>query len=89
MPTTPETGVMQPMGICSYLAIPRPGALSALQERLTALDGCDVVPSVNRDLLVVVTDSPDTEGERDLRERIEALDGIEALVLTFAEVTAE
>lgn len=74
------------MAICSYLVIPRPGETEALCERLTALPGCDVAPAVNRDLLILVTDTPDREQENLLRDRIEAMDGIQALVLTFGEV---
>jgi nitrate reductase NapAB chaperone NapD len=74
------------MAICSYLVIPQPGASAALCERLIALPGCEVVPAVNHDLLVLVTDTPGRDEENSLRERIERLDGIQALVLTFGEV---
>jgi nitrate reductase NapAB chaperone NapD len=74
------------MAICSYLVIPRPGATAALADRLVALPGCEVVPSANRDLLVLVTDTPDREQENALRHRIERLEEIQALVLTFGEV---
>lgn len=74
------------MAICSYLVIPRPGEMEALCERLTALPGCDAVPAMNHDLLVLVTDTPDRAQENQLRERIEGMDGIQALVLTFGEV---
>jgi nitrate reductase NapAB chaperone NapD len=75
------------MGICSYLAIPRPGQRDALARGLAELEGCEVVPSVNRDVVLVVAESPDREGERALRRRMEDLDGLQSLVLTFAEVT--
>lgn len=76
------------MGICSYLAIPRAGQRDALARRLAALPDCEVLPSLNRDILVLVTDTADRSAERALRDRIESLDGIRALVLTFAEVAA-
>jgi nitrate reductase NapAB chaperone NapD len=76
------------MGICSYLAIPRPGQRDALARGLAGLEGCEVVPAVNRDVVVVITESPDREGERALRRRMEDLDDLQALVLTFAEVGA-
>jgi nitrate reductase NapAB chaperone NapD len=75
------------MGICSYLAIPRPGQRDALARGLAGLEGCEVVPSVNRDVVLVVAESPDREGERALRRRMEDLDDLQALILTFAEVT--
>jgi len=76
------------MGICSYLVIPEPGERDTVRRRLAELPGCDVVAAVNHDLLVLVADSPDSAGEQALRDRIDGLDGVQALVLTFAEVGA-
>jgi nitrate reductase NapAB chaperone NapD len=74
------------MPICSYLVIPEPGQADALRQRLVTLPGCEVLPAENRDLLVLVTETADRAADDGLRHRIEALDGIQALVLTFAEV---
>lgn len=76
------------MAICSYLVIPEPGGRASLSARLGALPGCETVPADNRDLLVLVTDTPDRKAEGELRARIEAMDGIQALILTFGEVDA-
>jgi nitrate reductase NapAB chaperone NapD len=75
------------MGICSYLVIPETGQKESLVRSVASIPGCDVVPATNRDLFVVVTDTPAAQ-ERSLRERIEAMSGVQAMVLTFAEVTA-
>ena len=74
------------MPICSYLVIPEDGALAGVAERLTALPGCDVVSAENRDVLILVTETPGLEEESALRHRVEALDGIQALLLTFGEI---
>jgi nitrate reductase NapAB chaperone NapD len=74
------------MPVCSYLVIPQRGARDRLAERLSALPGCDVVPARNRDLLLLVTDTADPREDRVLRERIEGLDDVRALVLSFGEV---
>jgi nitrate reductase NapAB chaperone NapD len=74
------------MAICSYLVIPEPGQGNALRERLLALSGCEVIAARNQDLLVLVTETADRAEDEALRRRIEALDGIQALVLTFGEV---
>jgi nitrate reductase NapAB chaperone NapD len=76
------------MPICSYLVVPEPGATDAVRARLALLPGCDVLQAENRDLLVLVTDTADREEEEALRGRVEALDGIGALLLTFGEVEA-
>jgi nitrate reductase NapAB chaperone NapD len=72
--------------ICSYLVIAEGGALARVAERLGALPGCDVVAAENRDVLILVTDTPGLEEEGALRRRVEALEGIQALLLTFGEI---
>jgi nitrate reductase NapAB chaperone NapD len=72
--------------ICSYLVIPEEGASGRVAERLAALPGCDVVEAENRDVLILVTDTPGLEEESDLRREVEALDGIQGLLLTFGEI---
>ena len=74
------------MPICSYLVIPEDGALARVTDRLGALPGCDVVSAENRDVLILVTDTPGLEEEAALRRKVEALDGIQALLLTFGEI---
>ena len=76
------------MGICSYLVIPEPGEGEAVCGRLAGLPGCDVLPAENHELLVLVADTLDAREEQALRDRVEGLDGVQALVLTFAEVTS-
>ena len=74
------------MAICGYLVFSETGAGPALAERLAALPGCDVVPAENRDLLLLVTDSQGADEEAALREKVEQVEGVSALVLTFGEV---
>lgn len=74
------------MPICSYLVIPVEGRREALLETLRSMDGCDVVPAENRHVLLLVTDTPTPEADQELRARIEALDGVESLLMTFGEV---
>lgn len=74
------------MPICSYLVITERGATETVSERLARLPGCDAVRAENRDVLILVTDTPGLEEESDLRRRVEAIDGIQALLLTFGEI---
>ena len=77
------------MAICSYLVFAEDGATAVLAERLTALPGCDVVRAERRDLLLLVTESATSAEEAALRETLEKVEGIAALVLTFGEVDPE
>ncbi|MDH3272347.1 MAG: chaperone NapD [Gemmatimonadota bacterium] len=74
------------MPICSYLVLTEPGATTAVADRLERMPRCDVVRAKNRDLLLLVTDTPGLREEETLRSRIEATEGIQALLLTFGEV---
>lgn len=77
------------MPVCSYLVIPEEGQGPHLARRLGELPGCDVVQARNREVLLLVTDTPGPAEDRRLRSRIEALPGIQALVLSFGEIDPE
>jgi hypothetical protein len=67
------------MPIKSYLAYPVRGRRDELARALRALRGCQVIPAVNRDLLIVVTDTPDETAEETLQgalARVEFLQGL-------------
>lgn len=74
------------MPVCSYVVVPHAGEKERLRGALSALAGCDVVPAINADLLLLVTTTPDMEADAVLRRRVEALPAIQALLLTFGEV---
>ena len=74
------------MPICSYVVIPNMGAAASVRDRLDAMPGCDVAVAHNRDVLLLVTDTPDLAAEVELRASIEAMDGIQALLLAFGEI---
>ncbi len=69
------------MPITSYLAHPQEGKKSDLIDALTSFEDCEVIPAENKDVLVVVTETQDTEEEKKLKEKIEALDSLKLLAL--------
>jgi nitrate reductase NapAB chaperone NapD len=76
------------MPICSYLVVPTRGRMGAVAKRLAGIPGCDVVAARNREVLLLVTESADAAEERELRARVEAEEGVLALVFTFGEIAA-
>jgi len=78
-----------PMPVCSYLVIPERGAAEQVAVRLRSLPGCDVAPAENRGLLLLVTDTPGPEEDNALRNRLEGMEGIHALILAFGEIDPE
>lgn len=69
------------MPVKSYLAYPQPGGIEALVSDLGELKGCEIHPSSNRDLVVVLTDTADAHEEELLRERLQQLSSLKYLAL--------
>lgn len=69
------------MPIKSYLAYPATGRRDELAAALGRLRGCQVVPALNRDLLVLITDTPDEAAEAALEAALAALPGLHGLGL--------
>lgn len=71
------------MPIFSYLAIPRSGAKEALCAELSALLHCQIIPAVNEDVIVLVTDTPDETTEEALQDTLKNLQSLQSLSLAF------
>ena len=71
------------MPIFSYLAYPVQGAKAQLVNDLTALDFCEVTPAENGEVLILVTETPDEEAEKQLQEKLKDLKSLESLGMTF------
>jgi len=68
------------MPIKSYLAHPINGKKEDLIEALKALESCEVVPSENEELIILITDTQTIE-DKILKESIDALDSLKMLSL--------
>lgn len=77
------------MPIFSYLAIPKNGAMQALCSELTALEGCEILPAENKDVVVLVTETPDETTEEELQATLKNLDNLQSLSLAFGCDTSE
>ena len=69
------------MPVKSYLAHPLEGKKQLLVEAIKAIDGCEVIPAENKDLLVVVTETESINQDEILKEKIEAIDSLKLLAL--------
>jgi nitrate reductase NapAB chaperone NapD len=69
--------------------IPTDEAGPALCQRLSEIPGCDVVLAEKGDLILLVTETGTAEEEDALRNVLEGLDEIRALLLVFGEVASE
>ena len=71
------------MPIFSYLEYPVQDAKEQLIKDLAALDFCEITPSENEEVLILVTDTPNEETEKQLQEKLNALKSLESLGMTF------
>ncbi len=71
------------MPIFSYLAMPKSGAKEVLCADLAALSHCEVIPSDNQEVVVLVTDTPDETTEDKLQKSLNNLQSLQSLSLAF------
>lgn len=71
------------MPIFSYLAIPVSGAKEKLCEDLATLSHCEVIPSDNHEVVVLVTDTPDKATEDELQKKLKNLQSLQSMSLAF------
>ena len=77
------------MPIKSYLAYPEPGRRDELAAARGLLRGCHVVRATNRDLLVLITDTPDEAAEEALGVTLARVPGLQGLGLVAGLADAE
>lgn len=71
------------MPVFSYLAYPVPGSKEELLNDLAALDYCEATPADNQEILILVTDTPDENKEKELQNKLKKLKSLESLGMTF------
>ena len=71
------------MPILSYLALPHSGAMEQLCTDLATMECCEIIPSDNQEVVVLITDTPDEETEKSLRKKLRNLPSLQSLSMTF------
>ncbi len=71
------------MPVFSYIAYPEQGAKEQLLKDLTDMNHCDVIPSENNEVLILVTDTPDETQEKILQQKIKKLKSLQSLGMTY------
>ena len=74
------------MPVFGYLAYPVKGAKHALQHDFETMPYCDVMPAENEEVLVLVTDTPNEDIEKDLKEKLAQMKNLQSLGMTFGHV---
>ncbi len=72
------------MPIKSYLAIPKKEQKDKLKDEINQLGQCEVTPSDNREVLIVVTETEDEKADKKLFEKLSGLESLQLLTLVSA-----
>lgn len=71
------------MPILSFLALPQAGGMEQLCSDLSTMEYCEIIPSDNQEVVVLVTDTPDEEAEKNLQKLLKNLPSLQSLSMTF------
>ncbi len=71
------------MPIFSYVVIPEKGAMDAMCTDLASLDYCEVIRSDNKNIAVLVTDTPDDASEKNLQKQLKNIKTLQSFSMTF------
>jgi len=71
------------MPILSYLVLPQAGAMEQLCTNLSAMEYCEIIPSDNEEVVVLVTDTPDDKTEKTLQKTLKTLPSLQSISMTF------
>ena len=74
------------MPVFSYLAYPVQGAKKQLLKDLDQLKYCETTPARNKDVIILLTDTPDENAEKQLQEQIKSLKSLQSIGMTFGHV---
>ena len=69
------------MPIKSYLVHPHDGKKNELQNTLSSIDKCEVIPAENENLLILVTDTHDVKEDIELQEKLESIDSLKLIAM--------
>lgn len=69
------------MPIKSYLVHPHNGKKDELQSSLSSIKNCEVIPAENKNLLILVTDTPNKTEEQELQEKLESIESVKLMAM--------
>ena len=71
------------MPVLAYIASPRSGEKDKLLEELNGMQHCEAFAADNAEILILVTDTPDKETEKQLEKQLNKIESMESLSMTF------
>ncbi len=77
------------MPIKSYLAFAQANRFSQMVTDLASCGNVTVVPAENREVAIVVTESPNPSDEKALKEKLDQVPDLQCLTLVFGHADPE
>ncbi len=74
------------MPVFSYIVYPTQGAKADLLHRLSSLKECYALPAEEKDIILLVTDTPDEESEKRLQQKLKKIKTLQSLSMTFGHM---
>jgi nitrate reductase NapAB chaperone NapD len=71
------------MPVLAYIVTPRSGEKNRLLQELNGMQHCEALSADNADILILVTDTPDKETEKQLEKQLNKIESMESLSMTF------
>ena len=71
------------MPVLAYIVSPRSGEKRKLLNDLNGMNHCEAFSADNEEILILVTDTPDKETEEKLQKKLNRLESLESLSMTF------
>ena len=71
------------MPVLAYIATPRSGEKNKLLKELNHMQHCESFSADNAEILILVTDTPDKETEKNLQKQLNKIESLESLSMTF------
>lgn len=77
------------MPICSYVVFSRTGLGVQVGRRLEEIPGCSVQQAEGSEVLLLLTETEGPAAEEALQDRLQEVEDLQCLVLTFGEVDGQ
>ena len=74
------------MPVCSYVVHAVEGQFETLYQELSATHGCEAYPSDGGEVIVLVTDTPNKEADKQLYKELKDNDKISCIAISFADI---
>ena len=71
------------MPILAYIVTPQSGKKNKLFKELNCMEYCEALSADNAEILILVTDTPDKETEKQLEKQLNKIESLESLSMTF------